>query len=295
MKRREFLLASLAATLPLSKLAPACPGRPEPMRTGLVIHAIALRVPQARLDGGVPLTLPWKTTASPYGVALARGDTLFHVGDRLGVRLLDASMGHYRIGLFHGELGMRVFDSLAVGSLLERGETLAAVVGALSGGHLRIDVVLERQLRPGESIALLPPALDNRGTLAYLLPAADAASLRAGWHPLRAAPWQLATGPKTAQRPVRRAGDAMDTEIVTAPARLQSMPNRHRWIFNDSPWTDFDPAAAVLVQGGRDVAVLPYRLETSIERLLLRGERVEARALRPGALGEVNVDLRLVA
>lgn len=203
-------------------------------------------------------------------------------------------MGHYTVALLRNDVVIRHFDSAVAGPPLERGEPLAAVVTAVSGERFRVDVYLDRVVKPGERIPLLDPAIERSGTPAHLLPAAGA--LQAGWHPLRVEPWHLPMAPLAITEPAEGGlYDGFKSQRAARSPQLTPIPERRRSIYNDTPWPDLDPAAAVLTQHGCDIALLPYRIASDIEALLLRGERVEVQLLKPGGLGEVGVDLSLVA
>jgi hypothetical protein len=82
----------------------------------------------------------------------------------------------------------------------------------------------------------------------------------------------------------------------TAFNDIRPIPQQRRAIFQDTPWPVFDPGVSLLTQRGRDVAFLGL-LDASRgpDTLLYDGERVEARMLRPGGVGEVLVELSVVA
>jgi hypothetical protein len=63
---------------------------------------------------------------------------------------------------------------------------------------------------------------------------------------------------------------------------LKAIKPRRIKIWHPTPWNDLRPAAPILTQYGSDFAYLPFGLEHNVEQLLLRGEKVEAKIVRPG-------------
>ncbi|MCB1772991.1 MAG: hypothetical protein KDI88_05205 [Gammaproteobacteria bacterium] len=292
MDRREFLVAAMASAGALA-LPPGVFSSPaRRQRTPLVVHTLVLKPVRYFWEVGAWL----EVVETSRGACLSTGDDTFGVGDALTVQLLESGMGHYKVALVRNGTVIRHFDSDVVGPLLERGEPLAALVTNVSGDRFRVDVYLDRAIEPGERIPLLDPAIEHSGTWANLVPGPDYMPLQPGWHPLRVERWHLPIGPIVADA-VEQVGPYENVTIyrVEKPTRSMPIPEKRWMIHNDTPWPDLDPAAAFLTQSGRDVALLPYRVASNIEYLLLRGERVEAQVLKPGGLGEVRVDLSLVA
>jgi hypothetical protein len=292
MDRREFLVAAMASAGALALPGGAFSGPARRERAPLVVHTTLVWPQPCFREVGAWLEL----VETSRGACLSTGSDMFGVGDALTVRLLGSGMGHYRVGLVRNDTIIREFDSNVVGPLLARGEPLAASVTAVSGNRFRVDVYFDRVVEAGERIPLLDPDIAHSGVPADLLSRQIYAPLQHGWHPLRVEPWHLATAPLTFTEKIDGGHyGGMTIQKVRRSPQLTPIPVKRRRLYNDSPWPDLDPAAAVLTQNGRDIALLPFRIGSDIERLLLRGERVEAQLLRPGGLGEVRVDLSLVA
>lgn len=291
MNRREFLVAAMAsagaATLPAWARI-----EPESMpRAPLVVHTSLVQPVRYFWEVGAWL----EVVDTPRGPCLSTGADVFGVGDALTVQLLESGMGHYSVALMRNDVVIRRFDSNVAGPLLERGEPLAALVTDVSGERFRVDVYLDRPVEPGERISLLDPAIEHSGVSADLVYGAAYVPLQAGWHPLRFERWHLPMASSVTTEKLEGWGDGLTVQKITRSPWMSPIPARRRMIYNNSPWSDLDPAVAVLTQNGRDIAMLPFRIGSDIEHLLLRGERIEAQLLKPGGLGEVRVDLSLVA
>jgi hypothetical protein len=200
-------------------------------------------------------------------------------------------MGHHVVGLFVAGEELSRFESPVIGSMFERSEPMFAMVSAEDGrtGTLRVDIVLDRPLRAAERLPLLEP-WSHWGLLAYLA-WTERPCETGGWHPLVAAPWRWCRVSRPEPHPSSYPG--VRRVVGRAPPEVLPMPKTRRWLYNDTPWPDLDPALAIIRSGDQDFAYL-RAFPQHVEQLLLRGQRVEARIVKPGWIGEVYVDLSLV-
>lgn len=294
MQRRQFLLSSLAGAagvLPLPALARTWR---DVERPPLVLHTAVLR-PSCDPEAGLPIApLP-----NPVPRQWRCGGTVFGLGQVLDLQLESSDMGHYRFALDLGGQRLRSVESAVLGACWDRGEPLRALVTDVSVDHvLRVDVLLDRPIRLGERLPLLDPVTAVRGVLAQLEEQARAWwPPDPGWHPLRGVCWHQYS-PHRYGPPESVPGIAFRICRPAPrdhPGLLAIRPPRRR-LYNDTPWRDLDPVVAVLTQGGRDLAYVPWAFGGHAEQLLLRGERVEGRLVAPGSgyPGAVQVDLSVV-
>jgi len=117
------------------------------------------------------------------------------------------------------------------------------------------------------------------------------------WNPVRALPWHYFSRVHFYQPKKTKYGYVYMIDQEEIENGLKTIKPRHKKLWHPTPWNDLRPAAPILTQHDRDFAYLPIGLEHNVEQLLLRGEKVEAKIVRPGKYlpREVLVNFSLVA
>jgi hypothetical protein len=300
MNRRQFLFTSFASGtgLVMPNVVTAAVKkytRPRP-RPPLIVHTVVIRPHSNHFDTGAIL----KVKKSKGKHDLIHQGTALGIGDLLSIRLISVDMGHHLIGLYVGDNEIRQFRSWIVGGMLERGEPLTATITDKSkDSAFRIDIILNRPLKPGERLPLIDPVSEKlgksaqmvrRGNNEYRLPNGE-------WNPVHALPWYKYCPSQYTKKPkLSKNGFRYYLEDLTITNDLVPINPRRRNVWHPTPWNDLRPAVPILTQNGADLAYITPGFDHSVEQLLLRGENVEAKMIKPGKYlpREIMVNFSLV-
>ena len=297
MNRRQFLFTSFVSGTGLmmpNVVTPAVKNYTRP-RTPLIVHTVVIRPRSNHFDTGVFLKVK-KSNGKNY---LIHQGTALGMGDLLNIRLISVDMGHHLIGLYVGDNEIRQFRSWIVGGMLERGEPLIATITDTSKDDaFRVDIILNRPVTQGERIPLLDPVTEKFGISAQMAKISNNnyRSVSGEWNPVRALPWHYFSRVQFSKPKKIEYGYVYMIDQEEIERGLKAIKPRRKKLWHPTPWNDLRPAAPILTQHGRDFAYLPIGLEHNVEQFLLRGEKIEAKIVRPGKYlpREVLVNLSLV-
>jgi hypothetical protein len=298
MNRRQFLFTSFVSGTGLmmpNVVTPAVKNYTRP-RTPLIVHTVVIRPRSNHFDTGVFLKVK-KSNGKNY---LIHQGTALGMGDLLNIRLISVDMGHHLIGLYEGDNEIRQFRSWIVGGMIERGEPLiAAITDTDKDNAFRIDIFLNRLVKHGDRIPLLDPVTEKYGISAQMAKNTNDKyrSVSGEWNPVRALPWHHFHTVHFSKPKKTEYGYVYMVDQEEIENGFVAINKRRKNIWHPTPWNDLRPAATILTQYGSDFAYLPFGLEHNVEQLLLRGEKIEAKIVRPGKSlpREVLVSLSLVA
>ena len=299
MNRRQFLFTSFASGtgLVMPNLVTAAVKNYNATRTQLIVHTVVIRPHSNHFDTGVVLKVK-KSNGRHY---LIHQGTALGIGDLLSIRLISVDMGHHLIGLYVGDNEIRQFRSWIVGGMLERGEPLIATITDTSKDDaFRIDIILNRPVAQGERIPLLDPVTEKSGISAQIARPGNNEYIppNGEWNPVRALPWYKYRPSQYSKKPkLSKSGLRYYVEDLTITNDLVPINPHRRNVWHPTPWNDLRPAVPILTQNGADLAYMTPGFDHSVEQLLLRGEHVEAKIVRPGKYlpREMLVNLSLVA
>jgi hypothetical protein len=296
MNRRQFLLTSFASGTGLVMPQLVSSAVKKSIRPPLIVHTVVFHPHLKHLETGNILSME----ESNENQFLKHPGTVFGFGDRLNIKLISVDMGHHLIGLYVNGQEVRQFRSWIVGGMIERGEPLAATITDKSkDGAFRIDIILNRPLKPGERLPLIDPVSEKLGKSAQMVRPGNNEYIppNGEWNPVRALPWYKYRPSQYTKKPkLSKSGFRYYVEDRTITNDLVPINPRRRKVWHPTPWNDLRPAVPILTQNGADLAYITPGIDHSVEQLLLRGEKIEAKIVQPGKYlpREVLVNLSLV-
>jgi hypothetical protein len=297
MNRRQFLLTSFASGTGLVMPQLVCSAVKKPIRPPLIVHTVVFHPHLNHLETGNIVSME----ESNENQFLKHSGIVFGVGDRLSIKLISVDMGHHLIGLYVNGKEVRQFRSWIVGGMIERGEPLAATITDKSeDGAFRIDIILNRPVAKGERIQLLDPVTEKSGISAQMARPGNNEYIppNGEWNPVRALPWYKYRPSQYTKKPkLSKSGFRYYVEDLTITNDLVPINSRRRNVWHPTPWNDLRPAVPIMTQNGADLAYMTPGFDHSVEQLMLRGEKIEAKIVQPGKYlpREVLVSLSLVA
>ena len=296
MNRRQFLLTSFASGTGLLMPQLGSSAVKKPNRPPLIIHTVVFRHLPSHLEDENILSLK----QSNENQFLKHPRIVYGVGDRLNIKLISVDMGHHLIGLYVNSNEVRQFRSWIVGGMIERGEPLAATITDSSeDGAFRIDIILNRPVAKGERIPLLDPVTEKSGISAQMARPGNNEYIppNGEWNQVRALPWYKYRPSQYTKKPkLSKSGFRYYVEDLTITNDLVPINPRRSNVWHPTPWNDLRPAVPILTQNGADLAYITPGFDHSVEQLLLRGEKIEAKIVQPGKYlpREVLVNLSVV-